>query len=117
MDVLVQLWTVRSHLVHQCFHNVGVKPSPEYRLATEEEVGLSTKACHDYESSECASARQHKVADVACYRPPRGHWWGAPAPLLRGSVHLISVLELTNNEVVGGGCHWPWKMPPISTAM
>ena len=25
-----------------------------------------------------------------------------PTPLLRGSVHLISVLELTINEVVGG---------------
>ena len=28
-------------------------------------------------------------------------------PLLRGSVHPISVLKLTKNEVVGGSRHWP----------
>ena len=63
---------------------------------------LSLPACRDDESSECATARQHKVAEVACYRTPRRHWRGAPTPLLRGSVHPISVLELANNEVVGG---------------
>ena len=28
------------------------------------------KACHDDESSECTTARQHKMAEVACYRTP-----------------------------------------------
>ena len=32
----------------------------------------------------------------------RGHRWGAPTPLLRGSVHPISVLESAKNEVDGG---------------
>ena len=39
---------------------------------------------HYDESSECETVRQHKVAEVA---------W---------SVHPISVLELTKNEVDGG---------------
>ena len=27
------------------------------------------EACHEYESSEYEIARQHEVAEVACYRP------------------------------------------------
>ena len=30
-------------------------------------------ACHDDESSDCTTARQHKMAEVACCRTPRGH--------------------------------------------
>ena len=29
---------------------------------------------------------------------PSGHWLGAPTPLLRGPVHLISALELFNKK-------------------
>ena len=43
-------------------------------------------------------ARQHN--EVACYRTERTLMRCAD-PLRRGSVHPISVLELTNNEVVG----------------
>ena len=35
----------------------------------------------------------------------------ADPPSKGGSVHPISVLELTNNEVVGGSCHWPPSQP------
>ena len=43
----------------------------------------------------------------------RGHWWGAPTPLLRGSVHPISVFELAKNEVDGGVCYVPSSSTPI----
>ena len=39
--------------------------------------------------------------EVACYRTERT-LMGCADPLRRGSVHPISVLELTKNEVVGG---------------
>ena len=55
---------------------------------------------HHYdESSECETARQHKVAEVACYRLER--------TIEGGSAHPRSVLELTKNEVDGGVCHVP----------
>ena len=44
-------------------------------------------------------ARQHN--EVACYRTER-ILMGCADPLRRGSVHRISVLELTKTEVVGG---------------
>ena len=58
---------------------------------------------HQYdESSERGTARQRKVAEAACYRLERT-LMGCVDPLLRGSVHPTSVLELTNNEVGGWG--------------
>ena len=41
------------------------------------------------------------MAEVACYRTGRA-LVGCADPLLRGSLHPISVFELTTNEVVGG---------------
>ena len=50
------------------------------------------------ESSECVIALQHKVAEVACYRTETT-LMGCAEPLLKWSVHPISVLKLTKNEV------------------
>ena len=52
---------------------------------------------HCDESSECATARQHKVAEVACYRLERTPMW---------CTDPISVLELTKKRSgwgAGGG--------------
>ena len=51
---------------------------------------------HNDESSECTTARQHSVPEVACYRIERT-LMGCADPL-----RTISVLELTKNEVDGG---------------
>ena len=53
------------------------------------------------ESSECAHVSINKVA---CYRTERTLVGCADCP---ERAHPISVLELTNNEVVGGSRHWP----------
>ena len=54
---------------------------------------------------KCETARQHKVAEAACYRLEKTLMGtdGVHRPL-RGSVHPISVLKLTKNED-GGVCH------------
>ena len=49
------------------------------------------------------NAQPHvSINEVACYRTERTLMECADPPLLRGSVHPISVLELTNNKVVRG---------------
>ena len=59
---------------------------------------VATYLRHDDESSECATARQHKVAEVACYRLERTLMGCADPPFLlrpsKGvSAHPISVLS------------------------
>ena len=68
--------------------NAGkVTPSPNLR--------------HYDKSSEYAAARQHKVAEVACYRI-EGTLMGCADPPSKGLVHPIGVLELAKNKVDGG---------------
>ena len=61
--------------------------------------------CYD-EASECATARQHNVVEVACYRP-REDTDGVRRPLFKGggfgALHPICILELTKTEVDRGG--------------
>ena len=62
---------------------------------------LTYLRCND-ESSECATARQHKVAAVAaaaCYRLEKTLMGCIEKG---GSVHPISVLEFTKTELDGG---------------
>ena len=69
---------------------------------------------HYDESLECEAARQHKVAEVACYRLERTMMGCADPP--------GSVLELTKNEVDGGVCHvlfvcvWHYPIPTSGKA-
>ena len=64
-------------------------------------VQVTAGGLHRYaESTECATACQHDVAEVACCRTERTLMGCAgPPSLLRGSAHPSSVLELTKNEV------------------
>ena len=55
----VSLWIMVPANVYRFLHQAHIR-SPSF---------TKSKACHDYESSECETARQHKVAGVACYRP------------------------------------------------
>ena len=71
-------------------------------------VSNGIRAFHYDESSECAHV---SINEVVCYRTERTLMGCAELPLLRGSVHPISVLELTNNEVVGRSRHWPANRP------
>lgn len=64
---------------------------------------------HYDESSECVTARQHEVAEVACYRTEMT-WMGCGAPLEGKPAHPVSVLDLTKNKVDGGSRHWPMLM-------
>ena len=62
-------------------------------------------ACHYDESSECAHV---SINEEACYRTERTLMGCTDPPIIEGgSVHPISVLEFTKNEVVGGSRHWP----------
>ena len=69
--------------------------------SVDEDLG-SVQTCHYYVSSDCAHV---SINEVACYLTERT-LMGCADPLRRG-VHRppISVLELTNNEVVGGSRH------------
>lgn len=63
----------------------------------------NVEPCHYDESSECATARQHNVAEVACYRPPRGHTDGGTSNPLKvkrvGAPPSASSRVLTKPEV------------------
>ena len=58
------------------------------------ESGMAVSAITmGHESSECATRRQHKMAEVACYRNPRGHLMVVlPTPLFFAP-HLCSSSE------------------------
>lgn len=63
------------------------------------------EACVIIMSHRCI-ARQHILAEVACYHS-RGHWWGASTPpskgvrRLRWAAHPTNVLKLTKKDEVG----------------
>ena len=82
--------------------------NPARKASCEQHCVIEQRACHydeHYdESSECAHV---SINEVPCCRTERT-LMGCADPLEgRKSAHPISILELTENEVVEGSRHWP----------
>ena len=90
-----------------CVPRVGGNPATLIKSCKPDVSNFKPAGPAPYRCVIGVCARQHKVAEGACVLPTREDTDTdgvvLQTPLLRGSVHTISVLALTKKKVGGGG--------------